>query len=42
VPPEREQALSDETPATAEEGEKFLTKQFAAKQAAIAWLTADT
>jgi hypothetical protein len=36
VLPEAEQAPSDETPATAEEGEKFLTKQFAAKQAATA------
>jgi hypothetical protein len=42
VLPEGEQAPPDETPARAEEGEKFLTKQFAAKQAAIAWLTADS
>jgi hypothetical protein len=42
VLPEGEQAPSDETPATAEEGEKFLTKQFALRQAAIAWLTADS
>jgi hypothetical protein len=42
VLPEGEQAPSDEAPATTEEGEKFLTKQFAAKQAAIAWLTADS
>jgi hypothetical protein len=42
VLPQREQAPSDETPATAEGGEKFLTKQFAAKQAAIAWLIADS
>jgi hypothetical protein len=40
VLPEGEQAPSDETPANAEEGNTFLTKQFGTKQAAISWLTA--
>jgi len=42
VLPEGEHAPPDKTPAKAEEGEKFLTKQFGTKQAAISWLTADS
>src|SRR5262249_57086125 len=42
VLPEGEHAPPDETPAKVEEGEKFLTKQFGTKQAAISWLTADS
>ena len=42
VLPEGEQAPPDETPAKAEAGEKFVTKQFGSKQAAISWLTADS
>jgi hypothetical protein len=42
VLPEGEQAPPDETPAKAEKGEKFLTKRFDTKKAAIAWLTADS
>jgi len=42
VLPEGEQAPPDETPAKAEDGEKFPTKQFDTKQAAISWLTADS
>src|SRR5437764_10391502 len=41
VLPEGEQAPSDETPAKAEAGEKFITRQFAPKQAAMPWPTAD-
>jgi len=41
VLPEGEQAPSDETPAKAEAGETFITRQFASKQAAMSWLTAD-
>jgi hypothetical protein len=40
VLPEGEQAPPDETPAEAGESEKFLTKQFGTKQAAISWLVA--
>jgi hypothetical protein len=40
VLPEGEQAPPDETPAKAEAGEKFVTKQFGSEQAAISWLTA--
>ena len=41
VLPEGEQAPPDEAPAEAQEGQQFLTKQFATRQAAISWLTAD-
>jgi hypothetical protein len=41
VLPEGERAPPDETPAKAEAGEKFVTKQFGSEQAAISWLTAD-
>src|SRR5262245_47942957 len=42
VLPEGAQAPPDETPANAEAGEKFVTKQFGSEQDAISWLTADT
>jgi hypothetical protein len=42
VLPEGEQAPPDETPAKAQAGEKFVTKQFGSEQAAISWLTADS
>ena len=42
VLPEGEQASPNETPAKAEEGQKFLTKHFVTKQAAISWLTTDS
>jgi hypothetical protein len=40
VLPEGEQA-PDDAHAEAQEGQQFLTKQFATRQAAISWLTAD-
>jgi len=40
VLPEGEQVPPDETPAEAEAGEKFITRHFASKQAAMSWLTA--
>jgi hypothetical protein len=40
VLPEGE-APPDETPADAQAGENFVTRQFGSEQAAIAWLTAD-
>jgi hypothetical protein len=42
VLPEGEQAPPDDTPAEAEAGEKFVTKQFGSEQAAISWLTTDS
>ena len=42
VLPEGEQAPPDETPAKAQAGEKFVTKQFGSEPAAISWLTADS
>jgi hypothetical protein len=42
VLPEGEQGSPDETPAKAEEDQKFLTKHFVTKQAAISWLTTDS
>src|SRR5262252_6528643 len=42
VLPEGEQAPPDETPAKAQAGEKFVTKQFGSEHAAISWLTADS
>jgi hypothetical protein len=38
--PESANVPADETPAAPESGEKFLTRQFASKPAALAWLTA--
>ena len=42
VLPEGERAPPDETPAKAEAGEKFVTKEFGSEQAAISWLTGDS
>ena len=40
VLPEGEQAPPDDAPAEPQEGQKFLTRQFGTRQAAIFWLTA--
>jgi len=42
VLPASDHAPPDETPAAAEAGQKFLTKQFGSEPAAISWLTSDS